>query len=154
VPRELILDFVDDHVSTRALLLEDEAPATCRTIWDLLPAAGPLGHAAYSGTLVALYIDPRVTVPVENATTCVQTGDVMFTHYDAMVRHGHPDALSEIHWAYDRYARPTIPGQWLPATANVFARIPATAEAFFRVCQEIRRGGVKRMEIRRGDTSA
>jgi hypothetical protein len=29
--------------------------------------------------------------------------------------------LSEIYWPYDRYARPTIPGQFIPTLASVFA---------------------------------
>src|SRR6266536_3255050 len=79
--REIVLTFVDDGVSARAVLLEDEAPRTCRTIWGLLPLRGEAIHAAYSGTLAALYFDPTVAVPEENATPCLQTGDVVFTHY-------------------------------------------------------------------------
>jgi Protein of unknown function (DUF3830) len=148
--KEMMLSFVDDGVSARAVLLEDEAPRTCRAIWGLLPLAGEAIHAAYSGTLAALYFDPTVVVPAENATPCLQTGDVAFTHYEAGVRHGHPAALSEVYWAYDRYARPTIPGQWLPATANVFGRIVGEAAAFYAASRDLRRTGVRRLEIRPG----
>ena len=148
--REIVLTFVDDGVSARAVLLEDEAPRTCLAIWRLLPLRGEAIHAAYSGTLAALYFDPTVAVPEENATTCLQTGDVVFTHYEPGVRHGHPEALSEVYWAYDRYARPTIPGQWLPATANVFGRIVGEAAAFYAASRDLRRTGVRRLEIHRG----
>ena len=149
--REIVLELVNEGISARAVLLEKQAPKTCQTIWNLLPVSGDLGHAAYSGTIVALYIDPNVIIEPENVTTCIQTGDVMYTHYDAMVRHGHPEPLSEIYWAYDRYARPTIPGQFVPAIANVFARIYDDADAFYEACRAIRRGGVKQVRISRAE---
>jgi hypothetical protein len=110
VPRYMVATFPDEAVSARALLLEDEAPRTCSAMWDALPASGDGVHGNYSGTVVGLFIDPSIVVPEENATTCIQTGDVMFTHYDPSFRHGYPQPISEIYWAYDRYARPTIPG--------------------------------------------
>jgi hypothetical protein len=97
---------------------------------------------------VALYIEPSIEVEEENATTCIQTGDVMFTHYRPGFRHGHREPVSEIYWAYDRYARPTIPDQWVPAVANVFGRIVGDASDFYDMCRRIRREGVKQLEIR------
>jgi hypothetical protein len=149
--REIVLTFVDEGVSARAVLLEEEAPRTCRAVWEQLPLAGSAGHGAYSGTIVAIYFDPAVVVGEEHATTCVQTGDVMFTHYDANVRHGYPNALSEIYWAYDRYARPHVPGQWVPAIANVFGRIIGEPADFYAVCRRLQREGLKRLEVRRAD---
>jgi hypothetical protein len=146
--KEMLITFVDARVSARAVLLEDQAPRTCETIWRTLPVSGESTHAIYSGTIAALLIDPSIEVEEENATTCIQTGDVMFTHYRPGVRHGHPEPVSEIYWAYDRYARPTIPGQWVPATANVFGRIVGDPSAFYEVCRRLPREGVKRLEIR------
>ena len=71
----------------------------------------------------------------------------MYTHYKPGVRHGHPDAGSGVHWAYDRYVRPTTPGQWTPAISNVFGRIVGDAEAFYDACRRMRREGVKHIEI-------
>jgi hypothetical protein len=149
VSRYLEISFVDEGVTARAELLETAAPITCRTIWDVLPLAGRATHAKYSGTTVAHYIDPTLVVPAENATTYIQTGDLMYTHYDAGVRHGYPEPLSEVYWAYDRYARPTIPGVGLPATANVFGRIIGDVDAFYEVCRRTANEGAKRIEIRR-----
>ncbi len=145
--KEMLITFSDIAVSARVLLLENEAPRTCETIWHNLPFSGESTHAIYSGTLVALFIDPTIEIPEENATTCIQTGDVIFTHYRAGFRHGHPDALSEIYWTYDRYARPTIPGQWVPATANVFGRIVGECAEFYEVCRRLPREGAKRLKI-------
>jgi hypothetical protein len=151
--RDIEIVFVDEGVSARALMLEREAPRTCRTVWDILPLAGDGVHAAYSGTTVGLHFDPTVVVPEENSTTCIQTGDVMFTHYDPGFRHGHPDPVSEIYWAYGRYVRPTIPGKFVPAIANVFAQIIGDPSAFYGVCRRIPKEGWKRLEIRRGKST-
>jgi hypothetical protein len=145
--REMVLRFVAEGISARVLLLEDEAPRTCAALWRALPVSGEALHAAYSGTEIALLIDPSIEIEEENATECIQTGDVMYTHYRPRVRHGHPDAGSGIHWAYDRYVRPTTPGQWTPAISNVFGRIVGDASAFYDACRRMRREGAKVVEI-------
>jgi hypothetical protein len=152
--KEIVLTFVDEGVSARAVLLEEAAPRTCAAVWEQLPLLASAGHGAYSGTIVGIRLDPSVVVGEENATTCVQTGDVMYTHYDANVRHGYPDALSEIYWAYDRYARPHVPGQWVPAIANVFAHIVGDPTDFYAVSRRVLREGLKRLEVRRAGDAA
>ena len=83
-----------------------------------------------SGTSIALYIDPSIVIPEENATVHIQTGDVMFTHYRDRERHGFPEALSEIYWAYDRYCRPMAPGKMTPVIPNVFAEFVPGSEVY------------------------
>ena len=142
------LVFEIERIVARACLLEEAAPVTCQTIWEQLPLSGPAGHAMLSGTSVALYIDPGIVLPEENATIHIQTGDVMFTHYNARERHGFPEPLSEIYWAYDRYCRPTAPGKMTPVVPNVFAAFLPGSQAFFDVCRRIRREGSKPLTIR------
>jgi hypothetical protein len=151
VPRYMVARFPDEGVSARAVFLDDEAPRTCAAMWDALPAAGDGMHGSYSGTVVGLFIDPTIVVSEENATSCIQTGDVLFTHYEPNVRHGHHFPVSEIYWAYDRYARPTIPGQWVPAIANVFARFVDDPSPFYAACRRIPKEGWKRLELTRGE---
>lgn len=141
------LVFDIEGVAARARLLEEAAPVTCRTIWERLPLSGPAGHAMLSGTSVALYIDPSIVLPEENATIHIQTGDVMFTHYNARERHGFPEALSEIYWAYDRYCQPKAPGKMTPVIPNVFAEFLPGAQPFYEVCRRIRREGSKLVTI-------
>ncbi len=121
------LQFAGTSVA-RFRLLWEEAPQTCRAIVDRMPERGECVHAAYSGTVVGILFDPTVDPPTENATSIVLPGDLLFTHYEARSRHGHPDPLSEIYWPYDRYARPTIPGQFVPTIANVFASFEGTPQ--------------------------
>ena len=137
----------EEGVAARALLLEDEAPQTVRTLWQHAPFEGQAGHAIFSGTTCALYIDPEIVIPMENATTLVQTGDLMFTHYEAMTRHGFPDPLSEIYWAYDRYCRPTMPGSMVPVCPNIFGRFVEPFHDFFDASRRIRQEGRKTIRI-------
>ena len=151
--REIEILFVDSGVVGRVALLESQAPKTCRAVWDALPQVGDGLHAMYSGTCAALFLDSAeigADVGEENATSNIQTGDVIFTHYDAGIRHGHLEPLSEIYWAYDRYVRPTIPGQHIPAIANVFGQVVGDAAAFYDMSRRLHAEGFKRLEIRRG----
>lgn len=136
-----------DGAIGRARLHDEAAPRTCSTLWNLLPFSGPAGHAMLSGTSIALYIDPTIVIPEENATVFIQTGDVMFTHYNERERHGFPEALSEIYWAYDRYCRPTAPGKMTPVIPNIFAEfVPGSAD-FFAACRRMRREGARPLKI-------
>jgi hypothetical protein len=145
---DLVVTYPDDGVAARVRLLTTEAPRTCAAILAALPLVGEALHAAYSGTEVALLIDPAIAIEEENATTCIQIGDVMYTHYHPGVRHGNPEQLSAVFWAYDRYVRPMTTGQWVPAMSNIFGQIIGDAAAFYDACRRMRREGAKQVEIR------
>jgi hypothetical protein len=155
MPRFVEIEFLGTGVVGRAELFDDAAPLTCQAVWDALPASGQAIHAIYSGTVAALLLDDTSVgagIGEENATSLLATGDLVFTHYDPGKRHGHAFAVSEIYWAYDRYARPTIPGQFVPAVANVFGRIVGTFEqtrAFYDLSRRLHSEGFKPLEIRR-----
>jgi hypothetical protein len=139
-----------DAPTARFRLLWNEAPRTCAAVAEALPGEAECFHAIYSGTITAFLLDPQVTAPIENATTCVLPGDLLFTHYEPHFRHGHQNALSEIYWAYDRYARPTIPGQFVPLAANVFGRYEGPHEswtAFAARCSRLRFEGTVLIKI-------
>lgn len=120
--------------SARARLLDDLAPETCRAVWALLPVSGPCGHVMLGGTSCALNLDPSVIAPEENAAGLIHKGDVMFIHYNARERHGHPAAESKIYWAYDRYCAPRTPGKMTQEFPNVFAEFVEDAKPFFEAC--------------------
>ena len=126
-----VFTYEKSGITARARLLEDQAPETCRILWERLPFEGECFHAIYSGTTAALLIDPTIIIPVENSSNLIQKSDLMFTHYDHRQRHGHPDALSEIYWAYDRYCSPRAPGQMAPVYPNIFGEFLPGCEEFF-----------------------
>jgi hypothetical protein len=152
VTRQIEIAFPGRGVVGLVELLDDEAPRTCQAIWDALPQSGLGSHAMFSGHCGALFLDDDTigaAIGPENATTNIQTGDVMFTHYDAGERHGHLNALSEIYWAYDRYVRPVVPGRHDSAVANVFGRVVGDPAAFHDMSRRLASQGYMRIEIRR-----
>jgi len=122
-------------------LLWDDAPDTCAILSEHLPPSGEAVHAIYSGTVVGVLFDPTIDAPLQNATTCHLPGDLIWMHYPAFSRFGHPDAVSEIYWAYDRHARSVMPGQFVTIAASVFATFEGGAEEwtqFARRSAEVR----------------
>jgi hypothetical protein len=130
---------LDGGPPVRFRLLWHEASETCAAVVAALPKEAECFHAIYSGTVAAFLIDPTVVAPTENATTCVLPGDLLFTHYDSGFRHGHQEPLSEVYWAYDRYARPTVPGQFVPIAANVFGTYDGSVEEWADFADRCRR---------------
>src|SRR5262249_20139601 len=103
--------------------------------------AGPCGHVLLSGTSCAVALDPAIVAPEENATSLIQTGDVMFMHYRARERHGFPEAESKIFWAYDRYCMPRTMGKMTPEYPTVFAAFEGDTTRFYQACRDTFYGG-------------
>jgi Protein of unknown function (DUF3830) len=147
VARYFIFTYPGEGVTARAELLEDKAPKTVETLWKHAPYKGDASHAIYSGTAVGLLFDPSIIVPMENATNYVQTCDVMFTHYEPNTRYDHPDGVSEIYWAYDRYCRPIMPGCGMLVYPNVFGRMVDDYQQFFEASRNIAIAGQRKITI-------
>jgi hypothetical protein len=122
-------------------LLWDMAPAVCSLLVGRLPESGTAIHGIYSGTIVGVLLDPDLDAPLQNATTCHMPGDLIWMHYPPLSRFDHPDAVSEIYWAYDRHVRSVVPGRFVQIAASVFARADvglAGWSAFAARSQEVR----------------
>jgi hypothetical protein len=145
--RRIRLTFLDEGVSAEAELLEDQAPKTCRAVWERLPIEGEGGHAVYSGSEIVFLIPKNIVIEPENQTSRVLPGDVAYYHVPPGVLHGYADGVSEFCWFYDRDARPSMPDG--PVAVNLFARIVGNTDAFYAVCRRIRREGVKRVRVER-----
>ena len=144
-----VFSFKDIEISAKARLNEKDAPQTCEILWQLSPFAGDCRHGIYSGTTTALLIDPKIEIPPENQSVMIQKGDLMFTHYNPFMRHGHSEAVSEIYWAYDRYCSPRMPGSLLPTVPNIFGEFLPDSDEFFEMCRSIRLEGVKQIIIKK-----
>jgi hypothetical protein len=147
MPKYFLFTYVDEGISARAILLESEAPQTVETLWKHAPYGGDAVHASYSGSTVGLLFDPTIVIPTENATNYIQTRDLMYTHYPARTRFGHPDALTEIYWAYDRYCRPIMPGTGLAVYPNVFGQFVGDYEKFFAASRAVQIEGPKKLTV-------
>ena len=83
--RYMVFDL--DGVIAKAALDDALAPITCQTLWDrMLPFEGQGLPARHSGTEAGFHFDPTIVVPVENATTHLIKGDVVFIHYNERSR--------------------------------------------------------------------
>ena len=138
-PRGIRITIGRAAVQARFRFLWDEAPQTCAGVVGALPFEGEVLHGTCSGTMAVFFLDREVPPGPENATTCVRVGDLLFTHYRANWRQGHAEAVSEIYWAYDAYARPTVPGLCIPTLASVFARHDCDSRELGAFCESSHR---------------
>lgn len=130
-----------------AELLESQAPATCRTIWDALPFEGELNHGIWSGPETYLMIDPAIRIPPENQTVQTEAGEIGYYTVEGGRIIDWPEDLSELAFFYGRGARPAMPTG--PVMVNLFARITDNLGAFAQACDEIRRSGIIGIRIER-----
>lgn len=145
MPKYLEIRFVDDGISARALLLEEDMPRTCGELLKHLPLEGTAIHARYSGSEVALLLPPHIRIDREKATCAVVPGDVAYVWLNRDDHYGLSDDVSEICWFYDRDAQPQMFEG--PVRVNVFARIEGDAGEFYRACADTRISGAKRVRI-------
>jgi len=146
VQNEIVFRFLDEDVAAPALLLREQAPETCREVWNALPASGLARHGIYSGSEVYLVLPTLLAAPREHATTIVGPGDVGFLTVEKGSGYGIEEGYSEVCWFYDLDATPSMPEG--PIAVNVFARLD-DADAFFAVCRRMRMEGAKRLEVTR-----
>ena len=141
--KRIRITFVEEAISVEAELLEDQAPRTCRTIWEILPTRAQARHSMLSGQEIFAILEtrPELKLPKENATNYVLPGDVAYNFIPGGRYHGFPDDVCEINWYYGRYARPQLPDG--PNAVNIFARILGDPSDFYDASQRIRTEGPK-----------
>ena len=88
MPRYIEISLRHRGVTCVAALLDDQAPRTCRAVWDALPQEGDVYHAKYAGNefyaLVPAF--PSEPLGIENGTIVPAKGDVGYLHLPAGVR--------------------------------------------------------------------
>jgi hypothetical protein len=148
--RTILLKLVEPHVSAVADLLEEQAPETCRMIWEHLPLEGRTVHGMYSGPELFIRTDHLPPVRPENQIHRPQVGDMGFWYQEGGRFVNNPHAVSEVVFIYNRGAAIMGPdGQttWV----NLFAQIrPAGAEAFYAAAKKVRTEGPVTLRIERG----
>ena len=143
--QQLVLRFPRHDVEARAVLLTNEAPALCAAVAAILPVAGQAHHAVYSGSEVALDLDPPLMLPPSNQTLRAIPGDVAFYCLEGGLWQGFPRPISEVLVVYDRDGVPSMP--WGPVPVCLFARIEEGLAPFAEVCRRMRNGGGERLEF-------
>ncbi len=145
--RYLVLDLAG--AVARARMDFDNAPLTCRTVWDLLPVETTGGHALQSGTNCAFHFDPSVLIPEENTTAQLLRGDVVFIHYDPQERYANPRGVSEVVWCYDRFNAGRSPGKIHEVVGNWFAELVGDWSEFARMSARLEAEGKKPIRVGR-----
>lgn len=147
VSEEIVLSFVDEGVSARAVLLTEHAPRTCAALLKRLPLTARVHHGIYSGSEVAMVLPEVFREPEEHATWEVSKGDIGYTWMAKGSHHGVDEDFAELCWFYDNDARPSM---WDgPVAVNIFARL-VDADDFHALCRSMRTAGAKTVEVRRG----
>ena len=144
--RFIEIQFVEQNISARARLLEEEMPRTCGGLVKHMPLEGTATHARYSGSEVAVLLPTHIKVGREKATCAVLPGDVAYVWLNRDDHYGLDDDVSEICWFYDRDGQPRM---WEgPLRVNIFAHIEGDATEFFKASADTRISGVKRVRIK------
>lgn len=139
------LKFVEQNISVRARLLEEEMPRTCNELIEHFPLESIATHARYSGSEVAMLLSTDIKIGREKATCAVQTGDVAYVWLNQDDHYGLDDDVSEICWFYDKDSCPTMAEG--PVRVNVFAQIEGDAKEFYKASANTRITGVKNVRI-------
>jgi len=75
--RQLRLTYVATGETVTAELLDDEAPAVCKQVWDILPIETKVIHGMYSGAEVFAMVDNPQPIPSENMVQLPLPGELL-----------------------------------------------------------------------------
>ena len=150
--RHIRLSFVATGESVVAELLDDEAPRTCRLVWDMLPIQHDLIHGRYSGMEAFVLLDKYQPAPEEKRTQLPLPGEILYwaDSGSPVTSDGLP--VAEILLAFGRGV--TLRGaEGVPSFGNLFARIPGDWKYdwvdFAQACGRIRTQGTQALRIER-----
>ncbi|MEX2541234.1 MAG: DUF3830 family protein [Trueperaceae bacterium] len=150
--RRIRLTFVATGESVIAELLDDEAPATCELVWNMLPLEHDLYHGRFSGSEVFVLLDDAPEVPPEQRCHMPLPGEILYWRDEgtAVTSGGRP--VAEIVMAFGRAVRLGGP-EGMPSYGNLFARVPGDWKydwtEFAEACRRVRTGGLTPLRVER-----
>lgn len=134
-------------------MLWDEAPETCKAVWDALPLVQPVFHGRRSGKEVFILTDPLPVPEAENSTAVGHTGDVFFLRLPPTWSDDHQDfnrsdkGVFDMAFIYGEDALLRGPNEVL--SGNLFGRIVEGLEEFSSACEEIWLHGTQDLAMER-----
>jgi hypothetical protein len=150
--RHIRLSYIATGESVVAELLDDEAPLTCRQIWDLLPVENPLIHGQFSGTEVFMLLDNPQPATPENQVQIPLPGELLYFYDPGGSATSGRNPMAEICVIYGRGVILRGP-EGVPTHAGLFARIPGDWKYdwrdFAQACRRVRWEGPQRLRIER-----
>jgi len=153
--KKISLTFVEENVSSEAVLLEDKAPETSKFLWEALerPFEGLAIHAMWTGRelsfpIPADRIDRKaLELPPENQTVLPIPGDLIWNAYHPYQWQGVPYPVYDFGIFYGRDSRILLPFGWRPS--NHYGCITENLEAFAEVAARCQSEGRKQIKIER-----
>jgi hypothetical protein len=155
--RRIELSLTKKGVRAIATLLDDEAPRTCRLVWDALPLEGETFHAKWAGRELYTLVPPLGKSPgQENAVIMPIPGDVLYFDVSPdsidlplAMRRKYPKGLVDLAVFYGRNNLLLGPAGFMPG--NLFATITDGLAEYAQACGELFREGMldERFAIRR-----
>ena len=154
--KKIRMTFVNEGVSSFAILLEDKAPKTAEMIWQLLskPVENEAIHAMFTGRELSFGVpNDRMDestifdLPPENQTMFPLPGSLVWNAYRPYQWLGTPRPVYDFGIFYGSESRILLPTGWRPS--NCFGTIVENLEEFAAVCARCQREGVKRIKIER-----
>jgi Protein of unknown function (DUF3830) len=157
MPRRIELSLAGKKVRAVATLLDDEAPRTCKLVWEALPLEGETFHAKWAGRELYTLVPPLGPSPgQENAIIMPIPGDVLYFDVSPdsidlplAMRRKYPKGLVDLAVFYGRNSLLLGPAGFMPG--NLFATITDGLAEYARACGELFREGMvdERFVIRR-----
>ena len=110
--------------SVIAEMLDDEAPAICEHVWNMLPIEHQVRHGLYSGQEVFVLLDKAKKLPPENVCQLPLPGELLYFFDDMLsVAYAQKNPISEIVFVYNRGV--VLRGaEGVPTYCSLFARVP------------------------------
>jgi hypothetical protein len=150
------ITFIEEKVTAVAELLEEQAPETCRCIWEMLatPFENFAVHAMWTGRELSLAITPDrfrndegLKVPPENQTVIPIPGDLIWNAYHPYQWQGNPNPVYDFGIFYGRDSRLFLPVGWRPS--NRFGMITDGLEDFAKMAARVQLEGRKKLRVKR-----
>ena len=164
MPRYIEITLRKRGIGCVAALLDEQAPRTCRAVWEALPQEGDVYHAKYASNefyaLVPAF--PAEPLGIENGTIVPARGDVAYFYLPAGVRlpaDAQADlagqAVVDLALFYDRNNILLSPSEgYLPG--NIFATVVRNLDQVTAAGNDIWRAGAigERLSFRRLEGTA
>jgi hypothetical protein len=149
MPRFITIALEKRGVSCVARLLDDEAPRTCKAVWESLPLGGDAYHAKYARNEVYTLV-PRFAAEepgIENPTVTPIPGDVMYFTFEPWQltagSHGYAEQHAQTVDLAIFYGRNNLllNGDVGWVVGNVFATIVEGLDEMATACNDVWRAG-------------
>ena len=150
--RRIRLTYVASGESVIAEMLDDEAPAVCEHVWNVLPVQTKVIHGMYSGAEVFALIDNPRPAPPENLCQLPLPGEILYFFDGSSNVANSKKPVAEICVVYGRGVVLRGP-EGVPTHCSLFARIPGDWKYdwtdFAKACRRARWEGPQELRIER-----